>query len=188
MTRMTVCLVLCSAFAMVGAPAMAQTRGQPSPSTRSLAPGAAATLPNTFDSPVTRTAPLAAPVAMPTAGQVTEADMAEGALRAVIADLAGGRFDPELFTEELGSQIRSQLPTLRPVVQGFGAIGPIDAQGVANGTNQFLVTFENAVTQWVIGLNEDGRISALLFRPAPPVSSEPDETPTPDTEDPALEP
>jgi len=188
MTRITVPLVLVSALAILGAPAMAQTPGQPEPATRSLAPGAAATLPNTFDSPVTRTAPLAAPVALPTAGQVTEADMAEGVLRIVIADLAAGRFDPELFTEELGSQIRPQLPTLRPVVQGFGAIGPIDAQGVANGTNQFLVTFENAVTQWVIGLNEDGRISALLFRPAPPVSSEPEDTPAPDTEDPVLEP
>ena len=176
------CLLATSLLAL-SAPVLAQTASPvpaPSPQTRSLAPAstpapvAAATLPNSFDSPVTRTAPPSAPIAMPSAGQVTEADVAEGLLRAVIADLAAGRIEADLFTPDLAGRLTPQLPQLQPVVRGFGALGPIEAQGVTDGANQFLVTFDNAVTQWVIGLNEEGRISALLFRPAPPVSSEPD--------------
>lgn len=174
-------------------PVLAQTAGPaptPSPQTRSLAPApapaAAATLPNTFDSPVTRTAPPAAPVALPSATEVTQADVAEGLLRAVIADLAAGRIEADLFTPDLADRLTPQLPQLRSVVQGFGGLGPIEPQGVVNGANQFLVGFDNAETQWVIGLNEDGRISALLFRPAPPVSSEPDAGAEPEAEaDPA---
>lgn len=181
-------LLAATLFALA-APALAQTAASvQSPQTRSLAPTsapapvAAATLPNSFDSPVTRTAPPSAPIALPSAGQVTEADVAEGLLRAVIADLAGGRIDAALFTPDLAGRLTPQLPQLQPVVQGFGALGPIAPQGVVNGANQFLVTFDNAETQWVIGLNEEGRISALLFRPAPPVSSEPEVEPETDAE------
>lgn len=181
--------LLAPALLALAAPALAQTAtpaAAASPQTRSLAPAAesapvaAATLPNSFDSPVTRTAPPSAPMALPSAGQVTEADVAEGLLRAVIADLAAGRIEADLFTPDLAGRLTPQLPQLRTVVQGFGALGPIEPQGVVNGANQFLVGFDNAETQWVIGLNEDGRISALLFRPAPPVSSEPDDEAAPE--------
>jgi hypothetical protein len=181
--------LLTASLLALTAPALAQTAAPvQSPQTRSLAPApsstptAAATLPNSFDSPVARTAPRPAPVAMPSAGQVTEADVAEGLLRAVIADLAAGRIEADLFTPALAGRLTPQLPQLRSVVQGFGALGPIAPQGIVNGANQFLVTFDNAETQWVIGLNEDGRISALLFRPAPPVSSEPEVEAEPETE------
>lgn len=181
--------LLAPTLVALAAPVLAQTATPvPPPQTRSLAPAAssapaaAATLPNSFDSPVTRTAPRPAPVALPSAGQVTEADVAEGLLRAVIADLAAGRIEPDLFTPDLAGRLTPQLPQLRSVVQGFGALGPIAPQGVVNGANQFLVTFDDAETQWVIGLNEDGRISALLFRPAPPVSSEPEVEAEPETE------
>lgn len=148
----------------------------PSTQTRGLAPGAAAaTLPNSFDRPAARAVPVAAPrVAAPTAAQVTEVQIAEGLLRTVIADLAEGRLDADLFTPALAGRLTLQLPTLQPVVQEFGALGPVEPQGPSNGANQFLVTFENAVTQWVIGMDADGRISALLFRPAAPASSEPE--------------
>ncbi len=177
-------LAFAALIAVSACPALAQTAGQSAPivgQTRSLAPTttppAAATLPNTFDGPSAATAvaaPLPPPVVAPTQEEVTQADMAEGALRAVIGDLAQGRIDDALFTPELASRLRPQLSTLRPVVQGFGEIGQIEPQGVSNGATQFLVTFENAVTQWVVGLNDEGRVSALLFRPAPPESSEPE--------------
>lgn len=169
-------LAVAALIAAMAAPALGQTAGQTAPTvdrTRSLAPAsppaAAATLPNAFDGPAA-----AAPVAAPSQEEVTQADMAEGALRAVIADLAQGRLDDALFTADLAGRLRPQLATLRPIVQEFGAMGEIEPQGLSNGANQFLVTFENAITQWVVGLNEDGRISALLFRPAPPESSEPE--------------
>jgi hypothetical protein len=162
-------------------PGLAQTAGQAVPvgETRSLAPAAsptaAATIPNTFDTPVRPvTLAPAASAAGPTQDEVTQADMAEGALRVVIADLAEGEIDAELFTTDLANRLRPQLPTLRPIVQGFGALELIEPQGLSNGTNQFLVTFENAATQWIVGLNDEGRVAALLFRPAPAVSSEPE--------------
>lgn len=171
-------LALAASLSVAVAPVQAQSAGQTAPTTsqtRSLAPTstptAAATLPNTFDSPPSATM-TASPA--PAQAEVTDADMAEGALRAVIADLAEARLDDALFTEDLANRMRPQLAALQPVVQGFGALGEIELQGPNNGASQFLVTFENAVTQWVIGLSEDGRISALLFRPAPVVSSEPE--------------
>jgi hypothetical protein len=174
--------VFAALFAAVAPPVLAQTAGQAVPvgETRSLVPStsptAAATIPNTFDAP---TRPIATPAPAsaasgPTQDEVTQADMAEGALRVVIADLAQGELDAALFTTDLANRLRPQLPTLRPIVQGFGALELIEPQGLSNGANQFLVTFENAATQWIVGLNEEGRVSALLFRPAPAVSSEPE--------------
>lgn len=179
-------LALAAALLALAAPVLAQTPGQAVPTTgetRSLAPTssptAAATLPNTFDGPPRAPAASASATAPATSqAGVTDADIAEGALRVIIADLAEGQLDAELFTTDLANRLRPQLTTLRPIVQGFGELGTIEAQGLSNGANQFLVTFENAATQWIIGLNDEGRVAALLFRPAPPVSSEPEEAPT----------
>lgn len=173
-------------FAALAGPALAQSSGlvpgqdMPVGETRSLAPSfsptaAAATIPNTFDAPAQPvTPPSAASATDPTQDDVTQADMAEGKLRMVIADLAEGEIDAALFTTDLANRLRPQLPTLRPIVQGFGALELIEPQGLSNGANQFLVTFENAATQWILGLNDEGRVAALLFRPAPAVSSEPE--------------
>jgi hypothetical protein len=170
-------LAFAAAFVTLAAPVLAQSTGTLDPARRSLAPtgapAAAATLPNTFDGPATA-AVVAPPVAAPSQAEVTRADMAEGVLRVVIADLAQGELDAELFTTDLANRLRPQLATLRPVVQGFGALETIEPQGLNNGASQFLVTFANAATQWVIGLNDEGRVSALLFRPAPAESSEPE--------------
>ncbi len=169
-------LALAALIAATAAPAAAQTAGQTRPLAPAPTPSAAATLPNTFDGPSAAAvaAPLPPPVVAPTQEEITQADMAEGALRAVIADLAQGRIDDALFTTELANRLRPQISTLQPVVEGFGEIGEIEPQGVSNGATQFLVTFENAVTQWVVGLSDEGQVSALLFRPAPPESSEPE--------------
>jgi hypothetical protein len=181
---MTRSFALAAFLAVIAAPAVAQTAGPPVPNagqTRSLAPStsptAAATLPNTFDEPTAAPAAFGRPVATPSQADVTDADVAEGVLRVVIADLAEGELDAALFTPDLAGRLRPQLPTLRPIVQGFGALELIESQGLTNGAAQFLVTFENAATQWVVGLNDEGLVSALLFRPAPPASSEPDDEP-----------
>lgn len=176
-------LAFAAAIATLAAPALAQSNSASDPARRSLAPSgapapaAAATLPNTFDGPAAPVV-VAPPVAAPTQAEVTQADMAEGVLRVVIADLAQGELDAELFTPELANRLRPQLATLRPVVSGFGVLETIEPQGLNNGAAQFLVTFANAATQWVIGLNDEGTVSALLFRPAPAVSSEPDPVPS----------
>lgn len=163
-------------LAALAGPALAQTT-PPAPGasqSRSLAPsgGAAATLPNTFDSPtapVTPTAPLpAAP-----GGQVSDAQMAEAALRSVIEQLKAGDIQEAMFTPDLGGRLNTQMSTFSPIVQGFGDLQTIEPSGVKDGVAQYVVTFNNAATQWLIGLEEGGLIAALLFRPAPPESSEP---------------
>lgn len=147
--------------------AAAETRPLPTP-------GAAATLPNTFDGPAARTPSPISGLSPSGASGVTDADVAEGVLRAVIADLAVGRIDDDLFTESTAARLRSQLPTLQSTLAGFGALTEIEAQGMVEDRAQFLVAFDNAATQWILAMNAEGRITALLFRPAPPVSSEPE--------------
>lgn len=146
-------------------PVMAQT--VPTGQSRALAPGgsAAATLPNSFDIPV-RNAPAPAP-------PPPEVAVAEAALRVVIEQLRAGTLDPTLYTRDLATRLTGQLPTIRPLLEGYGAIQSVEAQGTRDGAGQFLVIFDEAATQWRIGLNDEGLIAALLFRPAPPVSSEP---------------
>lgn len=156
------------ALAALAGPALAQATPP-----AQLAPrgGAAATLPNTFDSPPAPTAPAARPPAAP--GQVTDAQMAEAALRSVIEQLKAGDIQEAMFTPDLGRRLNSQMTTFSPLVQGFGDLQTIEPSGVEDGVAQYLVTFDDAATQWLIGLEEGGLIAALLFRPAPPESSEP---------------
>ncbi|QTN19853.1 hypothetical protein HZ989_01880 [Brevundimonas sp. AJA228-03] len=149
-------------------PVIAQT--VPAGPARSLAPagGAAATLPNSFDIP----APTAPPTAR-VAPSSTDVAVAEATLRVVIEQLRAGTLDPKLYTRDLATRLTGQLPTIRPLLEGYGAIQSVEAQGTRDGAGQFLVIFDEAATQWRIGLNDEGLIAALLFRPAPPVSSDP---------------
>lgn len=159
-------------IAAVAGPALAQT----TPSTqalnqsRSLAPssGAAATLPNTFDRPT------AAPAAAaPVAPAISNTQMAEGALRAVIDQFRAADIDERLFTPGVASQLNGQLAEYARRIQGYGEVESIEAQGADGGAGQFLVVFENAATQWQLGLDDAGLIAAVRFREAPPESSEP---------------
>ncbi|WP_309628666.1 hypothetical protein [Brevundimonas sp.] len=162
-------------FALAAAgPALAQTTPTPSLNqSRSLAPsGAAATIPNTFDGPAAQPRPVAPLPAAP-AGQVTDIEMAEGALRAVIEQFRAADIDERLFTPGVATQLNGQLANYSRLVRGYGAVQSIEAQGATNGVGQFLVVFENAATQWQVGLEDGGLVAALRFREAPPESSEP---------------
>ncbi|AQR60842.1 hypothetical protein BZG35_03615 [Brevundimonas sp. LM2] len=168
-------LMFTAALSALAAPAMAQTL--PSAQSRSLAPssGAAATLPNSFDAPVAAPVAPAAPAAP--AAAPTEVAVAEATLRAVIEQLRAGEVDTTLYTADLAGRLKGQIATLQPILVGFGAVQSVEALGSEDGTGQFLVVFDEAATQWMIGLNEDGLIAALLFRPAPPESSTPNAPP-----------
>ena len=128
---------------------------------------AAATLPNTFDGPASQGArqPVAAPVA--------DARVAETALRDVIEQLREGDIDEAMFTADVAARLNTQLATYAELIQTYGALEAVETQEVSNGVGQFLVIFENAATQWQIGLEDSGLIAALRFREAPPESSEP---------------
>lgn len=123
-------------------------------------PVAAARLPDAFA--VQETAPAA----------VVEAEQArvaraETALRAHIAALQSGEPAYDRMTEGLAEAIRPGAAQVSGVIGQFGDLRDVTHAGVENGAELFLVTFENQATQWVIGLDEEGRAGALLFRPAP---------------------
>lgn len=163
--------ILAFALTALAVPALAQTL--PPAQSRGLAPpsgGAAATLPNTFDTPgPARAAPLPPPPGAPTA----EAQVAEEALRAIIGQIQAGDLDESLFTPTLARRLNGEMAAFTPLVQGFGDLQTIEAQGAQGGQGQFLVIFENAATQWRIGLDDEGLIAALLFRESPAESSDP---------------
>ena len=125
---------------------------------------AAATVPNTFDRPA-QSAP--APVPVPSAPAAPANAQSEDTLRAIIASAQAGSMDYSLMTDDLASKVREQEATITPLIQGFGAVQAVDFAGSQNGADLFAVTFANAATQWVIGFDANGKVAALLFRPAP---------------------
>jgi len=164
-------LALVLALSALAGPTLAQSTTQNLNQSRSLAPsaGAAATIPNTFDAPVA-TMPADPPPAAP---QVTDSQMAEAALRAVIEQFRAADIDERLFTAGVATQLNGQLADYSRLIRGYGAVQSIEAQGATNGVGQFLVIFDNAATQWQVGLEDGGLVAALRFREAPPESSEP---------------
>ncbi|GAA0870212.1 hypothetical protein GCM10009116_20480 [Brevundimonas basaltis] len=131
---------------------------------------AAGTLPNTFDDRNARPAPAApapAPQAAPAELSPEPADAAsEETLRAVIEGLQAGEIDYDRMTADLAAQVRPQATVVTPVVQGFGALVSVAFLGSRDDIDLFNVIFANAETQWRIGLTPEGKVSALLFRPA----------------------
>lgn len=131
---------------------------------------AAGTLPNTFDDRAARpvaAAPAPAPQAAPAALSPERASEAsEEALRAIVAELQAGELDYGRLTDDLAALVRQQEAVVTPVVQGFGALVSVAFVGSRDGIDAFNVIFAEAETQWMIGLTPEGKVSALLFRPA----------------------
>ncbi len=91
---------------------------------------------------------------------------AEATLRTLIASAQAGTMDYSVMTDDLASKVREQEAQLTPLIQGFGAVQAVDFTGSQNGADLFAVTFANAATEWMIGLDADGKVAVLLFRPA----------------------
>ena len=129
---------------------------------------AAATLPNAFDQPTA--APVAAPAPTPArapAANPEDIAAAETALKATIAAAQSGTLNYDDMSPDLAGKVREQAAAVTPLIQGFGALQSVEHRGRENGAELFLVTFEKQATQWIVALGEDGKIVALLFRPAP---------------------
>jgi hypothetical protein len=126
---------------------------------------AAATLPNAFAAPGSGAAPAAiAPDAQPPAAVDPRT---EPALRAVIAAVRAGPLDPGLFTENVAAQMPQQEPPLRALLDGKGELVTIVHRGQRNGADIYQALFENGDTQWVIGVDEAGKVAVFLFRETP---------------------
>lgn len=164
--------------------AQAAPQARPAPTGSGISAG---TLPNTMDGPAAAqaTRPVARPAAAPNPAQdAAEAPAepaeastpeqiaaAETALEAVIAAAQSGTMNYDDMTDSLAEQVRAQEATVTPILQSFGALQAVEHRGQENGAELFLVTFAEEVTQWIVGLDPEGKIAILLFRPAPPVDS-----------------
>ena len=148
--------------AALSLPAAAQTAPQTG--------AAAARLPNTFDQPAAppRAAPVPAPAAAPEASDPAKVAAAEAMLRTTIAAFQAGTPNYADMTADLAGKVRQQAPSITPIFAQLGALGDIAHVGAEDGAELFMVGFANAPTQWIIAQNEQGKIIALLFRPAPP--------------------
>ena len=140
-------LLIAAALAVLPAAAQAQV--------------AAGAVPDPF---AQQTRPSAEP-AIPAAQEPLNA-ASEETLRTIIASAQAGAMDYSVMTEDLAGKVREQEAQVTPLIQSFGAVQAIDFVGVQNGADLFAVTFANAATQWIIGFNEEGKVAALLFRPA----------------------
>ena len=127
---------------------------------------AAGALPNTFDDPAARTAQATpAPAAAATSAEPAHPE-SENILRTLIASAQAGAMDYSLMTDDLAGKVRAQEAAIKPVIDGFGALVAVDFVSSRERNDLFSVTFANAATEWVIGVNDDGKVAALLFRPA----------------------
>jgi len=135
-----------------------------------FAQAAAGAVPNAFDRPAQSATPQArpAPAAPAPTGAAQAPDIArsEEALRAVIAAAQGTGFDYADFTTDLGTQIRQQEAQVIPLLKGFGAVKTVEYVKQEGEAQMFKVTFDNQVTEWMIGFDAEDKIAALLFRPA----------------------
>ena len=156
--------LIASFLLLAPAPVLAQSSG-----------AAAGAVPNSFDAPAAQaTTPAPRPTPQPsgpparTAPAASPADIAKGeaALRDIIGDIQGAGLDYSVFTENLATQIREQSAQVTPLIKSFGALGDIEHQRAEGQAQLYRATFENQVTEWLIGFDEDGKIAALLFRPA----------------------
>lgn len=133
---------------------------------------AAGALPNTFDDPAARArAATAAPTPTPAAPAPALASepanaASEDILRTLIASAQAGAMDYALMTDDLAAKVREQEATVTPIIESFGALVAVDFVGSRDRNDLFSVTFANAATEWVIGVDDAGKVAALLFRPA----------------------
>ena len=132
---------------------------------------AAGSVPNTFDDPAAPAqaltpAPAPAPAPAPELSSEPANARSEEILRALIASAQAGGMDYALMTDDLAGKVREQEGTVTPLIQGFGALVAVDFLGSRERNDLFSVTFANQATEWVIGVNDEGKVAALLFRPA----------------------
>lgn len=129
----------------------------------------AATLPNAFTGPQRPVAATPAPDA-PTAPTPVD-PRSEPALRMVIdAVRAAPTLDLSMFSENTAAQMPEQEPRLRALLDGKGELVAIVHRGEQNGADIYQAVFENGDTQWMVGVDQAGKVAVLLFRETPPTT------------------
>jgi CubicO group peptidase (beta-lactamase class C family) len=89
----------------------------------------------------------------------------EAAIRRNIADILAGQPKYDQMSDGLAQATRQQLPGLKTLFAGFGAIKSVTFTSVArNGADTYKVEFEHGSTEWHIIMAPDGKIDSLNFR------------------------
>ncbi|MBX9576402.1 MAG: hypothetical protein K2X07_12275 [Caulobacteraceae bacterium] len=125
---------------------------------------AAGRIQNTFDGSGRQTA-----VAVPARSEPDP--RSEPAIRAFIGGLQTGTVDWNAFTPSMVEQMQPGEAAAVEMIGGLGALESVEWFQHRSGMDHYLVRFENADTQWIIGFDDADKIAALLFRPAPPIPS-----------------
>ncbi len=128
---------------------------------------AAGRIQNTFDASGRSTTTA---TSTPAAASAPDA-RAEPAIRAIIGGLQTGTVDWSAFTPNLAAQMQPGEAQAAELIRSLGALESVEWFQGRDGVDLFLVRFDKADTQWVIGFEDDGKIAALLFRPAPPIAA-----------------
>lgn len=143
--------------AQVATPVLAQAPAQP---------GAAATLPDSFEGDAAPRQKAGPPAVSGPAATAPDIARSEEALRVVIAAYQSGNIDYTDFTTGLAEELRAKSGAMIPLIQQFGAIKTVEHRGQQNGADIFRVVFDKQAIDWVIGFDAEDQIAALLFRPA----------------------
>jgi len=161
-----------AALAFAGA-AQAQTAPATPPPVLVQAPAkegaVAATLPNAFSgSPRPAAAPTPEAPDAPTAPTPVD-PRTEPALRMVIGAVRSSpTLDLAMFSDNTAAQMPEQEPRLRALLEGKGELVAIVHRGQQNGADIYQAVFENGDTQWMVGVDEAGKVAVFLFRETPP--------------------
>jgi hypothetical protein len=90
----------------------------------------------------------------------------QAAVRQVVEDLISGKPHYEAMTPQMAEITRAQLPQLQEVVSSYGALQSVAfKEGDAQGRDAYTVKFDKASVLFVLGLDAQGKIATVNFRP-----------------------
>jgi hypothetical protein len=99
-----------------------------------------------------------------------ETPASQAVLEATIADLRTGEPDISNFSPELAEAVSGQQQMVDQFFAQAGALNDVSYQTSQQGSDIYLVEFENVRTVWAIGM-EGETITALAFQQAPPAGA-----------------
>lgn len=132
----------------------------------------AARLPDAFaDGPARRVSSVRttvqdAPAPAAQASDPAKVAVAEAMLKKTISALQSGEPNYGDMSEMLAERVRESAPQFMPLIQQFGTLQSVTHIGHESGTELFAVVFDQQATDWIIALDDEGKMRALLFRPA----------------------
>src|SRR5690606_5303786 len=99
------------------------------------------------------------------AAHFASARHAEHTLRDTIAAIQAGEPNYDRMVPQLAEAVRQQSAAMGSQMAALGAVTAIEHQAEPQaGAHQFLVTFENGQSTWLISVNAEDKIQGLFVR------------------------